>query len=193
MAEDRENEVSAILRRAGHGLREGRGALLDKVYDQLLALARQRMLNERADHTLGATALVHDAWLKLSDRNDLTDCGPSTFAAAAAVAMRRILVDHARARATDKRGGQERRLPVDVLDLVEGGDTTMILELDDAIQTLGEEDARAADVVRLRFYAGLEVAETAEALGISQRTAAREWAFARARLYQLLDIEEASP
>ncbi len=193
MTQDPLNEATRILREDPAGRDAAQAALLESVYDQLHELARKRMLRERDDHTLGATALVHEAWLKLVDRPDLAGCDHATFSAAAAVAMRRILVDHARAKATAKRPGAANRLPADAVELLDAEDPSLALELDDAIAALATEDPRAADVVRLRFYAGLEVTEAASVLGISARTAAREWVFARARLYQLLDLPGAAP
>lgn len=162
--------------------------LLPLVYDQLRAIAQRRMSNERERHTLQATALVHEAYMKLV-RGDEQPSWENRrhFFAVAAEAMRRILIDHARKRDSQKRGGGQAKVPIDVVDLAVTHDAEQILALDDAITTLEQEDARAAEVVQLRFFAGLSVEETAEAMDLSERTVMREWSFAKARLYQLLN------
>ncbi len=163
--------------------------LLPLVYEQLRQLARQRMAAERAGHTLQATALVHEAYLRIAGQSGR---GPGFasighFYNAAAEAMRRILIEHARARAADKRGGDVKRLSfTTVLDLAATPDPTEILAFDDALLRLENQAADAAAVVRLRFYAGLSVEQTADALGMSPRTVNREWQFARAWLYREL-------
>ena len=160
--------------------------LLPLVYDKLRAIAKKRMAQERSGHTLQATALVNEAYLKLVAQDDLGWESKAHFYAAAAESMRRILIDHARARGAQKRGGSAIRLPLDVLDLA-ARDASEILALDEAIQRLSENDPRAGDVVRLRFFAGLSPTEAAEALGISLRSVHREWTYARARLASMLD------
>lgn len=183
-------------------------ALVPVVYDELRTLARQQLRNERPDHSLQATALVHEAWLRLA--RDARFVGrepePALFFHAAAEAMRRILIEHARSRGRAKRGGQARavglevleggdpgarssdRLPIDIpcADLSRDDDPELLVALDDAFRRLEKEDPRAADVVRLRFYAGLSVQETAKALELSERTVKREWTFARAWLFAAL-------
>ncbi|QOV87557.1 ECF-type sigma factor [Humisphaera borealis] len=168
--------------------------LLPLVYDQLRKLARQRMAGERIGHTLQATALVHEAFLRIvgPQSNGSQNTGPKFsnvghFYRAAAEAMRRILIEHARAHATDKRGGGVHRLSfTTVLDLAAAPDPEEILAFDDALSRLESQAADAAAIVRLRFYAGLSVEETAESLGISPRQVNREWQFARAWLYREL-------
>ena len=149
------------------------------------------MNDERGEHTLQATALVHEAYLRLIGDAPVPWANRAHFFAAAAEAMRRILVEHARARQRVKRGGgpatTPRRPPNGVLDLAdESADPDEILMLDEAIRRLEQEDPEAARVVRLRFFAGLSVDETAEALGVSPSSVDREWAYARARLHRLL-------
>ncbi|MHC4976627.1 MAG: sigma-70 family RNA polymerase sigma factor [Planctomycetota bacterium] len=160
--------------------------LLPIVYEQLRSIAASRMSGERRDHTLQPTALVHEAYMRLLGSDDIAWESRAHFFGAAAQAMRRILIDHARAKNSLKRGGTSKPMPLNVIDLATSDNPEHILALDEAMDTLEQEDADAARVVRLRFYAGLSVDETAQALGISPRTAAREWSFARARLYQLL-------
>jgi len=164
--------------------------LLPLVYDQLRAIAQRRMAGERGAHTLQATALVHEAYVKLIGDQRMSWQNRAHFFAAAAEAMRRILIDHARKRASQKRGGGRKALPISVVDLAEDADPSRVLALDEALTRLEEEDGRAARVVQLRFFAGLGVDEVAEILGVSERTVMREWAFARARLFELLGDQE---
>jgi RNA polymerase sigma factor (TIGR02999 family) len=162
-------------------------ALIDRVYAQLRAIAQRQMTHENAGHTLQATALVHEAYARLAAAG-VPWSGPGAFYHAAAQAMRRILIDHARERATVKRGGGRRPLQFDgVLDLAATDDPAQVMALDGAISRLEAEDPRAAEVVRLRFYAGLTVDQTAAALGQSRRTVLRDWEFARAWLVDALD------
>ena len=164
--------------------------LLPLVYDQLRNLARQRMAQERTGHTLQATALVHEAFARLVGPGGGADArfaNVAHFYHAAAEAMRRILIEHARGRGAEKRGGSVRRVSfTTVLDLAAAPDPDEILAFDDAIVRLEQETPEAARVVRLRFYAGLSVEETAAALGVSPRTVNREWQYARAWLFRVL-------
>ena len=165
--------------------------LLPLVYQSLKELARQRMSLERPGHTLQATALVHEAYLRLVGKN-VRFAGRVQFYHAAAQAMRRILVEHARARGRVKRGGGALRIPINILDLAEEGDREEILALDEAIRRLEEHTPEIAAVVRLRFYAGLTVEQTAEALAMGRRSVDRAWAYARVWLYRELYDQEAS-
>lgn len=189
MAED----VTELLQRANAGDSAAAESLLPLVYDQLRQIARQRMSNERGGHTLQATALVHEAYLRLIGDREIAFSSQAHFYGAAAEAMRRILVEHARARARVKRGGREgkpaRRIPLDVLDLAAADDPEQIVAVDGAIRRLESADPTAGAVVRLRFYAGLSVEQTAAALGVSERTVMREWSYARAVLYKELEGE----
>jgi RNA polymerase sigma factor (TIGR02999 family) len=160
--------------------------LFPLVYDELRTLARAQLRNERPDHTLQPTALVHEAWLRLLGSSKPAWNDRPHFFRAAAEAMRRILIDHARKRTRDKRGGRQVRVELDDVHAAPADDQDRLLALDDAFRRLEKQDPGAADVVRLRFYAGLSVAETAHATGLSERTVKREWAFARAWLYQAL-------
>lgn len=160
--------------------------LLSVVYEELRAMARRRLRNERAGHTLQTTALVHEAYLKLVGSTPLTWEHRAHFFGACANAMRQILVEHARARNTRKRGGGAQ--PEALADAsADTEDLTLILSVDESLEKLRGEDARAASVVELRFFAGLEMSEIAEALQTSERTIHRDWAFARARLLQMFD------
>ncbi len=173
-------------------LTEGERAerLLPIVYEQLRAIARERMAKERPGHTLQATALVHEAYLRLVGERRLPWQNRAHFFAAAAEAMRLLLVDHAKARARAKRGGGRRREPLDVVDLAAKSDPEEILSLNDALCRLEDADVVMAKVVRLRFFAGLSVEETAEALEISPATVKRRWEFARTWLFNELRADD---
>ncbi|MCB9913568.1 MAG: sigma-70 family RNA polymerase sigma factor [Planctomycetes bacterium] len=163
----------------------GAPALLELVYGELHAMARGRMGGERAGHTLQATALVSEAWLRLGS----AEAGwrdRSHFFAAASEAMRRILVDHARKVRSQKRGGDLARVTLGAPDAALEVWPDELLALDEALNALEREDPRAAEVTRLRYFVGLSMPEVAQALDVSERTAHREWTFARARLSELL-------
>lgn len=177
------------------GTHADRDRLLEQVYEQLRAIARRRLAGEQAGHTLQPTALVNEAYLKLSRNPSLFGLEKSRFLLAAAEAMRRILIDHARTRNREKRGGaganphaaRRRRDPLaDVSELAVDFDPDQTLALNEALCRLEQLDDQAAQVVKLRFFAGLSVEETAEAMAVSPRTVKRDWAFARAWLYEAL-------
>ncbi len=164
------------------------GADWPAVYDRLRALAASRLARERVGHTLTATALVHEVYLKLADADPARWGDPGHFFTAAAEAMRHLLVDHARARLTAKRGGGAgRRTLTDALATVatvaESADPDQVLALDHAVTRLDQLSPDAAAVVRLRFYAGLSVEQTAATLAVSTATVKRKWAYARAWLF----------
>jgi RNA polymerase sigma factor (TIGR02999 family) len=173
--------------------------LADTVYQRLRAIAQQQMNQERAGHTLSATALVHEAYMRLSGDPSVAGSGRGAFVHAAAQAMRRILIEHARARARVKRGGNAVRLPLDAigdvadLDAVDEQRADTILAFDGAFRRLEEREPRIADVVRLRFFGGLSVPQTAEALGISERSVNSYWSFARAWLARELQQAQVGP
>lgn len=193
MPDDASREVTEILRDLGQRP-DAAEALLPLVYAQLRAIAQKRMAGERPGHTLEATALVHEAYMRLLGNQEIDWQSRGHFYGAAAEAMRRILIDHARKKGSQKRGGGRQPVAMNIVDLASEQDPADILALDEAITTLAGEDPRAAEVVRLRFYAGLSVEETAAALGVSERTVMREWSYARARLFQLLaDDADAEP
>jgi RNA polymerase sigma-70 factor (ECF subfamily) len=186
---ERNREITELL----NGADEYSGEeLLEQVYGQLKRIAQARMSEERSDHTLQATALVHEAYAKLLGNEDLSWKCRAHFFNAAAQAMRRILIDHARSKNAIKRGGEEKRVPLGLIDLASSQDPSEILALEEAMRDLEREDPRAAQIVSLRFYAGLSVERTALALEISERTVIREWSFARARLFEILTDEKSS-
>lgn len=160
--------------------------LLPAVYGELRAAAGRALRGERAGHTLQATALVHEAWLKLMGPREVPWRNRGHFLAAAAEAMRRILVDHARGKAALRRGGKAaKRAAVDLATLPDPASDDQLagfLLLDEALERLAEVDPRAAEVVRLRYFVGLTIPETAQALAASEPTVQRDWAFARSWL-----------
>lgn len=192
MASEPPPPITRLLQDVSAGNADAKGVLLEQVYSQLRAIAQERMSHERKSHTLQATALVHEAYMRLlSSPSPGADCATwrdrAHFYRAAAEAMRRILIDHARSRGRVKRGGEAKRVPINVCDIAELGDASEILALDEAISRLQEEDESSAEIVRFRFFAGLSVEQTAAALGLSERTVKREWSYARARLFHLLE------
>jgi RNA polymerase sigma factor (TIGR02999 family) len=174
-------EVTRLLIAMQHGRPEAAPELLNLVYDELRRLAASYMRRERPDHTLQATALVHEAYLKLAGQ-DATWQNRAHFFAVAAQAMRRILVDHARAKKAEKRAGGHVKVSLDEALLVSIPNPGKLLSLDDALTELAEFDVRLAQVVELRFFAGLSVQETAEVLGCAARTVNRDWRAAQAWL-----------
>jgi len=180
--------LTRILREVAAGRALPSDALLPLVYDQLRAIARQRLRQERAGHTLNATALVHEAYLRLAGDAALPWENRAHFFGAAARAMRRILIDHARKRGRLKRGGTSaHQVPLSLLDLAADADAADVLAVDDAVERLCARDPRMGEIVHLRFYAGLSVEETAAALDISDRTVRRDWNLARAWLARELE------
>jgi RNA polymerase sigma factor (TIGR02999 family) len=181
-----------MVREVQSGRRAAADELLPLVYAQLRAVAQQQMAGERPNHTLQATALVHEAYARLVGNDELEWAGRGHFYAAAAEAMRRILVEHARARARVKRGGADvdgRRVPLSVVSLAEDQNPQEILTLDETFRRLEERAPEMADVVRLRFYAGLSGEQTALALGVSGATVKRRWTWARSWLYREMQRE----
>ncbi len=180
------SEVTQILDQLGRDDPQAAEKLLPLVYDELRRLAAHRLAGESPGQTLQATALVHEAWLKLAggeagrrwnDRNH--------FFAAAAEAMRRILVDNARRKRRVRHGGELERVDLEQIQIPEPGrDEDELLAVHEALDELAQLDARKAELVKLRFFVGLTFAEAAEVLGVSEITAKRDWAFARAWLYR---------
>ncbi len=157
--------------------------LLPLVYDELRGLARHHMRRERPSHTLQATAVVHEAYLRLVEQTKVDWKGKTHFFAVSAEMIRRILVDHARKHAAAKRGGERVRVTVNEADAVSGTAANIdLIALDDALQELSRLSERQGRVIELRFFAGLSVEETAYILGVSQRTVKEEWRVARAWL-----------
>jgi RNA polymerase sigma factor (TIGR02999 family) len=179
--------LTRLLNEASAGDAQSSAQLLPLVYQQLRALAAKKMQGERSDHTLQGTALVHEAYLRLVDVTGAQHWeGRWHFFAAAAEAMRRILVDKARHRSRLRRGGDRQRLSLDDLEVTVEDPPEDLLALDEALDTLAVEYPQHAQLVKLRYFAGLSMQEAADALGISVRTAGRDWAYARAWLYEYI-------
>ena len=188
------NEVSQILHALAHGDPSAASQLLPLVYDELRQLAAQRLAHEPAGQTLQPTALVHEAYLRLvGEGEDPHWDSQGHFFAAAAQAMRRILVDNARRRGREKHGGDRRRVPLEAVPLEAPNPRDDLVALDDALTRLAAEDPQAARLVELRHFAGLTGAEAAQLLDISPRTADRVWAFARAWLHRELQGDHTAP
>jgi RNA polymerase sigma factor (TIGR02999 family) len=178
------SEVTRLLDAAAAGDRQAAADLLPLVYDELRKLAASRMASEASGHTLDATALVHEAYLRLV--GDQKFDGRGHFFAAAAEAMRRILVDAARRKRAEKRGGIRHRVALDGIGTLAPDGRDDLVDLDEALTRLEGEEPQAAAVVTLRYFAGLTTEQAAGTLGISVRTANRHWAYAKAWLYQEL-------
>ncbi len=174
------SDVTFLLSQIESGDTSNSEQLLPLVYDELRKLAAARLAQEKPGQTLQATALVHEAWLRLLGAEKACSWnGRGHFFAAAAEAMRRILIDQARRKASIKAGGQHQRVPLEQAEPEVHGPTLDLIALDIALDKLAVHDARAASVVKLRYFAGLTTAQTAEALGVSVATAENDWAYAK--------------
>jgi RNA polymerase sigma factor (TIGR02999 family) len=180
------HDFTLLLRAWGEGDAEALGRLTPLVYQELRRIARGYMAHERPNHTLQATALVNEAYLRLIDTRQVDWQDRAHFLAICARAMRQILVDHARSRASQKHGGGQMPLQFDENLGLPQSHHSHLLELDDALKRLAELDPRKSQVVELRFFGGLSLEETCEALKVSPRTVKRDWQLARAWLYREL-------
>ena len=178
------NDVTRILNNLAAVDPTAAGELLPLVYDELRKLAQARMANELPNHTLQATALVHEAYLRLVGNESTSWANRAHFFAAAAEAMRRILIDHARRRRAVRHGGGQERVPLDGLSIAAPGDDDELLAVHDALEKLALHDAQKEELVKLKYFAGLTTDEEADVLGLSQPTDKRHWAYARAWLYR---------
>jgi RNA polymerase sigma-70 factor (ECF subfamily) len=179
-------DVTQLLANLRNGQPAATSELMPLVYDELHRLARQHMRHERPDHTLQPTALVHEAFLHLVSESERTWQNRTHFIRLAAQVMRRLLIDHARARRTAKREGRLQRIPLDEPLLVTDDQSDELLALNEALDRLAAIDARQSRIVELRFFGGLTVEETADALGVSPKTVKRDWTVARAWLHREL-------
>jgi RNA polymerase sigma factor (TIGR02999 family) len=180
-------DVTQILSAMEQGDPQAAAQLLPLVYAELRQLAAQRLAQEKPGQTLQATALVHEAYLRLVDTNQAQRWNSrGHFFAAAAEAMRRILVENARRKQTEKHGGRRQRLNLSQAEPLTQADPGALLDLDEALTLLAGEDAEAAGVAQLRLFAGLSVEEAAQALSTSRANAYRQWAYARAWLHARL-------
>jgi RNA polymerase sigma factor (TIGR02999 family) len=188
-----DSEITQLLTHWGGQDREAMDVLLATVYDQLRRLARHHLRNERGTHTLSATGLVHEAWMKLANERDHNWKNRAHFFGAASQAMRRLLVDYARGRAALKRGGDQVTLTA-VEDVVQvSSSIDELLAIDHALEGLSAINARLVRVVECRYFGGLTIPETAEALGVSHTTVSDDWRFARAWLRRALEPAESRP
>jgi RNA polymerase sigma factor (TIGR02999 family) len=183
-------DVTQLLIDWSDGKREALDKLLPLVYDELRQLAERYLRRERKDHTLQATALVHEAYLKLIDQRSVHWQNRAHFFGVAAQAMRRILVDHARGHQAVKRGSGDIKISLDENLLVSDERAAELVALDDAMNALAEIDPQKSQIVELRFFGGLSIEETAEVLGIGTATVIRQWRMAKAWLYQAVTGEE---
>ncbi len=184
------SDVMQILSAIEHGDLKAASDLLPLVYDELRKLAAARLADEKPGQSIQATSLVHEAYLRLVGAGQQADWdGRGHFFAAAAEAMRRILIDRARSKATTKRGGGLRRVDIEQASVADDGREAELLALDDALAELERHDPQAARLVNLRYFAGLSHQEAAQALGVSRRAADRLWSLARAWLYQRLSAD----
>jgi RNA polymerase sigma factor (TIGR02999 family) len=178
-------EVTRLLADLSAGRKDAGAALLPLVYDELHALARSYMRRERPGHTLQTTALVHEAYLRLGGGEDIAWESRAHFMKVAAQAMRRILIDHARSKRSERKGGGRDRQPLEEDAAVFVEDSSLdLLALDQALGKLSDMDPRMVQVVELRFFAGLSVEDTAKILGISEKTVKTEWRMAKAWLME---------
>jgi RNA polymerase sigma factor (TIGR02999 family) len=182
-------DVTRILHSIEAGDPQAAQQLLPLVYDELRQLAAARMAHESPGQTLQATALVHEAWLKLAGSDRQQWRGRAHFFGAAAEAMRRILIDQARRKASEKRGGNQPREELHESRIELRAPSDEILAVHDALDALAAEDPLAAEVVKLRYFVGMTISEVADALEMAPRTADRHWAFARAWLKQAVEGE----
>jgi RNA polymerase sigma factor (TIGR02999 family) len=185
------SDVTQILGQIESGDSSAANRLLPLVYDELRKLAAQRLQHEKPGQTLQATALVHEAFIRLVDQQQPQVWNSrGHFFAAAAEAMRRILVESARQKLRIKRGGDLQRIDLDLSDVVTNSPPEELLAIDDALDALAKDDPQAAELVKLRYYAGFSIAEAAEMIGLSRSTAYEHWSYARAWLRWEIEGEQ---
>lgn len=188
------SDVTRILSAIEQGDPQAAEHLLPLVYDELRKLAAVKLAQEKPGQTLQATALVHDAYIRLVDTDKIQNWNSrGHFFAAAAEAMRRIVIERARRKRRLRHGGGRQRLDLDCLNFADEGPACNLLALDEALVRLAAEEKVVADLVKLRYFAGLTAAQAAETLGISLRTANRHWAYAKAWLFQQLEGDAEVP
>lgn len=185
------HDVTQLLRDWSSGNEQAAERLMPLVYDELRRLARDYLRRERPDHTLQPTALVNEAYLKLIDQTRVDWQNRHHFFGIAAQMMRRVLVDHARTRASEKRGGSQQKLSLDDMNVAGAERAAELVALDEALEKLSKIFPRKGRVVELRFFGGFSVDETAEILGVSDKTVMREWESAKLWLYRELEGEMA--
>ena len=179
-------EVTQLLADWGRGDRSAFDKLFPLVHDELRRIARRQMSQERPGHTLQATALVNEAYLKLAGNEGFEWRDRAHFFAVCAQVMRHVLIDHARAHARDKRGGGAVQVSLNEADAIDNGRAEQIVALDEALRFLEDVDPQKGRIVELRYFGGLSIEETAEVLKISERTVRREWRRSKAWLYRMI-------
>jgi RNA polymerase sigma-70 factor, ECF subfamily len=183
-------DVTLLLHSLNRGDSAAEGKLIPVIYNELRRLAAHYMRQERPDHTLQATALVHEAFLRLTRQKDVNWQGKAHFFAVAAKLMRQILIDHARGRLREKRGSGCQKLPLDEGLLLTEARSAELVAVDAALDRLAKLDPRQARIVELRFFGGLSVEETAKVIGVSPKTVKRDWSVAKAWLYEDLRVHD---
>jgi RNA polymerase sigma factor (TIGR02999 family) len=187
------SDVTRILFAIEQGDARAVDKLLPAVYEELRLLAAQKLSQERPGQTLQPTALVHEAYIRLVGSEDQNWNSRAHFFAAAAEAMRRILIENARRKQRHKHGGGHKRVGLENANIAVEGPSTDLIALDEALAKLAQEDRVVADLVKMRYFAGLTLSQAAEIIGISRRTADRYWAYARAWLYQEITKSQQTP
>jgi len=183
------SDVTRILQSIESGDPKAAGELLPLVYEELRKLAAARMANEPPNQTLQPTALVHEAWLRLTGNENVKWDGRAHFFGAAAEAMRRILIDHARRKKALRRGSNPQRLDIEEVEIAAPAKEQELLDMDEALEKFAALDKQKAELVKLRYFVGLTLDESAQILGISTPTAKRWWAYARAWLYRQIQTD----
>ena len=189
MSDELQHEVTQILHEWSDGDADAPARLMPLVYNELRRQARSYLAKERGSHTLQPTALVHEAYLRLVDQTRISWQNRAHFFGIAANMMRRILVDHARAHASEKRGGAAIRLSIEDVQIPLEQRASDLIALDEALEKLVKFDERKAKIVEMRFFGGLNDEEIAEVLGVSSRTVLRDWKTARLWLFRELSAE----
>lgn len=182
-------DFNQLLKHASVNGKIPSGELLPLVYDELRSLAKQRMSLEAAGATLQPTALVHEAWMRLNANQEQSWVDEEHFFRTAATAMRRILVDRARAKASLKRGKKQRTVSIDDVEVLAADPDERILMIDDVMDRFEKEDPENAEIVTLKFFGGLTNQQIAELRGVTERTIQRQWAYAKSCLYEMLQQE----
>jgi RNA polymerase sigma factor (TIGR02999 family) len=182
-------EITVLLNKLASGDQEAAAQLMPLVYDELRRLAVRRLRHERPDHTLQATALVHEAYLKLAEQQNMKWQNRSQFFAIASQVMRRILVDYARTQQRIRRGGKQQKLALDEVVLVSPDRTGEVLAVNESLSRLEKLDPRQGRIVELRYFGGLTIEEISDVVGVTSKTVARELKVAKAWLYGHLNQE----
>jgi RNA polymerase sigma factor (TIGR02999 family) len=186
------NDVTRILNAIDHGDRHASEELLPLVYEQLRELAARKMAQETPGQTLQPTALVHEAWLRLVGGQNIQWEGRAHFFGAAAEAMRRILINNARRKRAVRHGGGQQRVDIEAIEIATAVKDDEMLAVDEALERLSQQDRPKAELVKLIYFVGLTIPEAASILGISEPTAKRHWAYARAWLLESIEQARSS-